>query len=129
MAVRRPRASAIADYDNDGDPDIAASTSGGALQLLRNGGAHGDWLGVQLVGKKSNRQGIGTRLAAETPSGKRLTRFVQAGNSYLSSSDPRVLFGLGAEKSVKKLTITWPSGTIQVLENLAAGQYLRVEEK
>ena len=47
--------------------------------------------------KKSNRQGIGARLVAETPSGRKLTRFVQAGSSYLSSSDPRVLFGLAAE--------------------------------
>ena len=77
---------------------------------------------------KSNREGVGARLVAETPSGKKLTRFVQAGNSYLSSSDPRVLFGLGAETSVKKLTINWPSGTVQVLENLPAGKYLKIEE-
>ena len=123
------RASAVADYDNDGDPDIAVSNSGGPLQLLRNDGGHGQWLGVELVGKKSNRQGIGARLVAETPSGRKLTRFVQAGSSYLSSSDPRVLFGLGGETSIRKLTISWPSGIVQVVENLAAGRYVRIEEK
>jgi hypothetical protein len=123
------RASAASDYDNDGDPDIAVSNSGGPLLLLRNDGEHGHWLGVELAGKASNRQGIGARLVAETPAGKKLTRFVEAGSSYLSSSDPRVLFGLGAEASIKKLTIYWPSGKVQVVENLAAGKYVKIEEK
>jgi enediyne biosynthesis protein E4 len=123
------RGSAVADYDNDGDPDIAVSTSGGPLLLLRNDGTHGHWLGVELVGKKSNRQGIGARLVAETPSGRKLTRFVQAGSSYLSSSDPRVLFGLAAETSIKTLAIYWPSGIAQVVEGLPAGRYVRIEEK
>src|SRR5262249_51136904 len=53
------RGSAVADYDNDGDLDVAVSNSGGPLQLLRNDGGKGRWAGVQLVGKKSNRQAIG----------------------------------------------------------------------
>jgi len=122
------RGSGVADYDNDGDPDIAVSNSGGPLLLLRNDGEHGGWLGVQLVGRKSNRQGIGARLVAETPAGKTLTRLVKAGSSYLSTSDPRVLFGLGPERAVKKLTIYWPSGTVQALENLPAGKYVKIEE-
>jgi hypothetical protein len=122
------RGSAVADYDNDGDLDIAVSNSGGPLQLLRNDGTHGNWVGVQLVGRKSNRQGIGARLVAETPVGKKLTRFVQAGNSYLSSSDPRVIFGLGEENSIRKLTIYWPSGIVQTLESVPAGKYLKIEE-
>jgi hypothetical protein len=125
------RGSAAADFDNDGDTDVAVSSQGGALQLLRNdGGARrGRWLGVELAGRKSNRQGIGARLTAELPSGRRLVRTLQAGSSYLSSSDPRVLFGLGDETSVKKLTIQWPSGTLQTVENLPAGRYVKIEEK
>jgi hypothetical protein len=122
------RGSAVADYDNDGDSDIAVSNSGGPLLLLRNDGRQGGWLGVQLVGRKSNRHGIGARLVAETPAGKALTRIVLAGSSYYSTADPRVLFGLGSEKAVKKLTIYWPSGTVQTLENLPAGKYVKVEE-
>jgi hypothetical protein len=122
------RGSAAADYDNDGDPDLAVSNSGGPLLLLRNDDGGGGWLGVQLVGRKSNRQGIGARLVAETPAGKTLTRLVHAGSSYLSSSDPRVLFGLGSEKAVKRLTIHWPSGAVQALENLPAGKYVKIEE-
>ena len=123
------RGSAVADYDNDGDPDIAVSNSNGPLQLLRNDGTHGNWLGIELIGHRSNRQGIGARLVAETPAGRKLTRFVAAGSSYLSSSDPRVLFGLAAETSVKTLTIYWPSGKVQVVENLAGGKYVKIEEK
>lgn len=123
------RASAVADYDNDGDPDIAVSNSGGPLQLLRNDGVHGAWVGVELVGRKSNRMAIGARLVAETPSGRKLTRFVASGTSYLSSSDPRVLFGLGTEKSVRTLTIYWPSGIVQTVADLPAGKYVRIEEK
>jgi hypothetical protein len=118
----------VADYDNDGDPDIAVSNSGGPLRLLRNDGAHGNWLGVSLTGTRSNRGGIGAKLVAELPSGKKLVRWVASGNSYLSSSDPRVLFGLGKETSARKLTITWPSGVVQVLENLPAGKYVPVTE-
>ena len=122
------RGSAVADYDNDGDPDIAVSNSGGPLQLLRNDGSKGHWLGLQLVGRKSNRQGIGARLVAETPSGRTFTRVVRAGSSYLSTSDPRVLFGLGSEATVKRLTIHWPSGTVQTLDKLPAGKYMTIEE-
>jgi enediyne biosynthesis protein E4 len=128
------RGSAAADFDNDGDTDVAVSSQGGALQLLRNddgaGSARrGRWLGVELVGRKSNRQGVGARLTAELPSGRKLVRTVQAGSSYLSTSDPRVLFGFGDETGVKKLTIQWPSGTVQVVENLPTGRYVKIDEK
>jgi hypothetical protein len=82
-----------------------------------------------LSGTKSNRKGIGARLVGETPSGRKLTRLVHAGNSYLSSSDPRVLFGLGAETSLKSLTIYWPSGKVQVVRNPPTGKYVVVKEE
>ena len=127
------RGSAAADYDNDGDLDIAVSNSNGPLQLLRNdaapGARRGKWVGVALKGSRSNRQGVGAALTAELPSGRKLFRIVQAGSSYLSTSDPRVIFGLGDEGSVKRLTIRWPSGTVQTLQNLPAGKYVTIVEK
>jgi hypothetical protein len=122
------RGVAVADYDNDGDPDVAVSNSGGPLQLLRNDGTHGHWAGIVLVGTRSNRQGIGARLTAELPDGRKLVRWVQSGDSYLSSSDPRVLFGLGAETSIRSLTIDWPSGLVQRAGPVAAGQYTKITE-
>jgi enediyne biosynthesis protein E4 len=121
------RGSAVADYDNDGDVDIAVSNSGGPLQLLRNDGDHGNWIGFLLVGRRSNRQGIGARVTVETESGRQ-TREARAGESYLSSSDPRIHFGLGKATAVKRVEIRWPSGAVQEVRDARVGQYQRVEE-
>ncbi len=120
------RGSAVADYDNDGDIDIAVSNSGQPLQLLRNDGKHGNWIGFVLRGKKSNRQGIGARLTLETDAGKQV-RESKAGDSYLSSSDPRIHFGLGAS-TPKRLEIRWPSGIVQEVRDLKPGRYQAIEE-
>ncbi len=66
------RGSAIADFDNDGDLDIAVSNSGGPLELLRNDGTHGAWIGLVLRGRRSNRQGIGARVTLETDAGRQV---------------------------------------------------------
>ena len=127
---RRPlvgRGSAVADYDNDGDLDIAVSNSGGPLELLRNDGKHGGWVGVVLRGKTSNRQGIGARVTLETAAGRQV-REVKAGGSYLSSSDPRVHFGLGKESSIARIVVRWPSGLVQEVRDVQPGRYLTIEE-
>jgi enediyne biosynthesis protein E4 len=121
------RGSAVADYDNDGDLDIAVSSSGGALQLLRNDGKHGNWVGFALVGSRSNKQGIGARLTLETDRGRQ-TRELHAGESYLSSSDPRVHFGLGASTVIRSVEIRWPSGAVQKLDDVKPGRYHRITE-
>jgi hypothetical protein len=120
------RGSAVADYDNDGDLDIAVSNSGGPLELLRNDGKHGGWIGFLLRGKKSNRQGIGARVTLETDAGRQV-REVKAGGSYLSSNDPRVHFGIGTS-SVRRVQIRWPSGILQELRDFHPGQYQTIEE-
>jgi hypothetical protein len=120
------RGSAVADYDNDGDLDIAVSNSGGPLELLRNDGKHGGWIGFLLHGKKSNRQGIGARVTLETDAGRQV-REVKASGSYLSSNDPRVHFGIGTN-SVRRVLIRWPSGTLQELRDLHPGHYQTIEE-
>jgi hypothetical protein len=120
------RGSATADFDNDGDLDIAVSNSGGPLELLENAGRHGSWLGLVLVGSRSNRQGVGARVTLTTDAGKQV-RETRAGESYLSSSDPRVHFGLGAA-TARSLEIRWPSGIVQTLPAPPAGRYTRIEE-
>ncbi|HTD53221.1 MAG TPA: CRTAC1 family protein [Thermoanaerobaculia bacterium] len=120
------RGSAVADYDNDGALDIAVSNSGGPLELLRNDGKHGGWIGFLLRGKKSNRQGIGARVTLETDAGRQV-REVKAGGSYLSSSDPRVHFGIGTS-SVRRVLIRWPSGILQEVRDIHPGQYQTIEE-
>jgi hypothetical protein len=123
------RGAAFADYDNDGRIDAFVVNLGGPPFLLRNTspqGAH--WLAVRLAGRKSNRDGIGAQI--EIDAGKlHLRKERIAGSGYLSQDDPRVHFGLGAAEKVDTLTVTWPSGTRQILKDIPVDRILTVEEK
>jgi len=116
------RGSAAADYDNDGDLDVAVGTIGGDLVLLENTGTGDHWLEVALDGFHP-----GSIVTAVLPGGRKLVRDVLAGSSYLSSEDPRVHFGLGEAKSLRRLVIRWPSGQETTLEDVAADQLVTVE--
>ncbi len=109
------RGLAAADYDNDGDVDVAVNSIGGPLVLLRNSGATGHWLEVTL-----GTFSPGTKVTAVLPGGRRLVREVQAGGSYLSSEDPRLHFGLGAATRVRSLVVRWADGRMSRLANVAA---------
>ena len=100
------RGLAAADYDNDGDVDVAINSIAGPLMLLRNTGATGHWLEV-----KSDGFAPGTTVTAVLPGGRRLVREVHAGSSYLSSEDPRAHFGLGAATKVSELIVRFPDGS------------------
>ena len=113
------RGSAAADYDNDGDLDIAINTIGGRLVLLKNSGALGNWLEVSLHGFAP-----GTRITTVLPDGRELVREIFAGSSYLSSEDPRAHFGLGTAGTVSSLTVRWPDGQETVTDDVAANQIL-----
>ena len=111
------RGLAAADFDNDGDLDIAINSIGGPLILLENTTSGGNWLAVQLPGFWP-----GARVTVELPDGRELVRQVQAGGSYLSSEDPRLLFGLGDAARVRSLVIEYPDGTQTRLEDVPANQ-------
>ncbi|MEE3258646.1 MAG: CRTAC1 family protein [Candidatus Latescibacterota bacterium] len=126
--ARVSRGSAVADYDDDGDLDILVANLNDRPTLLRNDVGNGqNWLGVKLVGAKSNRGGIGARLRLVAGGGAQV-RDIVSGSSFLSSEDPRAHFGLGRIATVDSLVVRWPSGTVQVLKGLRANQYLVVEE-
>jgi len=122
------RGLATADYDNDGDIDIVTNNRGDFPSLLRNDGGNANhWLTVQLMGTKSNRDGIGASLKL-TSEGFVQVEQAKGGMSYMSASDPRIHFGLGKRTKIDSLEITWPSGQKDVLRNVAADQIIAVKE-
>jgi len=122
------RGLATADFDNDGDIDLAINVRGDYPQLLRNdGGNANNWLEVLLIGTKSNRDGVGAVLKL-TADGFTQMKQRQGGMSYMSANDPRVHFGLGQRKKIELLEITWPSGTVDKLADVPINQIIAVKE-
>jgi Na+-translocating ferredoxin:NAD+ oxidoreductase RnfD subunit len=111
------RGLAAADYDNDGDLDMAINTIGGSLVLLENSAAGGNWLEIELDGFSP-----GAWVKVALPDGRTLVRELIAGGSYLSSEDPRVHFGLGDATEVRAVVIRYPNGTRIRLTDVAANQ-------
>ncbi len=123
------RGAAFADYDNDGKMDVFIVNLGAPAVLLRNTTAGaGHWIGVHLVGRKSNRDGIGAQVEV-VAGGTRQQRERTAGSGYLSQDDGRLHFGLGNATAIDSLTVTWPSGTVQTLNKVAADRVITIEEK
>jgi hypothetical protein len=122
------RGLATGDLDNDGRVDAVVSTNDGPAYVIRNETKTGNhWLGLKLTGHKSNRDGIGAAVKVATARGAQYATVTTAG-SYLSSSDKRLHFGLGAETRVETIEIRWPSGIVQTLKGVAADRVVEVEE-
>ena len=103
------RGLAAGDLDNDGDTDVVISNNSGPVRLLINqldGERH--WLGLRLVAGR--RDALGALVAVEAQGAPTLWRRVRTGGSYLSASDPRLLFGLDGSTAVESVTVEWPSG-------------------
>jgi hypothetical protein len=122
------RGLATADFDNDGDIDLAVNVRGDSAELLRNDGGNANhWLEIFLIGTKSNRDGIGAVLKL-TSGGRTVVAQRQGGMGYMSASDPRVHFGLGERKTIESLEVTWPSGTVDKLTNVPVDQTITLRE-
>jgi hypothetical protein len=123
------RGAAFGDYENNGKIGVYIVNLGAPACLLRNVTDNKNhWIAVKLVGHKSNRDGIGAQVEVFA-GGLHLRRERVGSAGYLSGDDPRVHFGLGAAAKLDKLVVTWPSGTRQTLENVAADRIVTVEEK
>jgi enediyne biosynthesis protein E4 len=122
------RGLAIGDLDNDGRIDAVVTTNDGPAYVLHNETvtAH-HWLTLKLVGHKSNRDAIGAEVTIVTKKGVQMAT-VTTVSSYLSSSDKRVHFGLGDERSAQSIEIRWPSGIVQTLHDVPSDQIAQIDE-
>jgi len=120
------RAGVTVDFNEDGRLDLLAVPIDGAAVLLENRTktAH-HWIGVRLAARKGNREAIGARVEVEA-CGDKHTRKVRGGGGYLSRNGPGVHFGLGACGEAVRLTIRWPGGSVQALEDVEADRWIAV---
>ncbi len=124
------RSIATGDFNNDGATDLLINSLGRPARLLENHFTHpGHWLGIKLVGTRSNRSAIGARLELHTPNGVQV-REVCSGGSYLAQSDLRGLFNLGnvSDPRALSLRIRWPSGTPQTWQPTRLDAYVTIQE-
>jgi len=129
MRVAYQRGSSFGDLNDDGFLDIVVTSLNERPRILKSSADNGNhWLLVALRGRASNRDAIGASVRLTTASGRTLYNHVSSTVGLMSSPDKRLHFGLGKEDAVKSLEIRWPSGRVQVLENVKADQILKVEE-
>jgi hypothetical protein len=121
------RGAAPGDFDSDGDLDVFVTRCGGPALLLENeGGNRRASLSLALVGRTSNRDGIGARASIRSGEGTAI-REMKSGMSYLSQGALELHFGLGDRTSVDAVEIRWPSGAREVLEGRFSGRVLILE--
>jgi enediyne biosynthesis protein E4 len=132
-AFAQPRAGrglALGDFDNDGAVDVLVTTNDGPPLLLRNNaGRDNHWLGLRLVGTRSNIDAIGARVTWK--SGDLLRhRSKVGGGSYLSSHDPRMVLGLGRRAQIDWVEVEWPQpgGSRQRFTSLPIDRYITITE-
>ena len=123
------RGVAFGDLDNDGRIDMVVSVLNGPAELFHNVSETGNhWILLKLVGTKSNRMGLGAQIKLTAGDGSVQWNEATTAVGYASSSDPRVHFGLGKNKTIKEIEIRWPSGIKQVLRDQDVDRILEVVE-
>ncbi len=124
------RGMAVGDFNNDGGIDVLVAVNDGAPILLRNNvGKENHWLGVQLVGTKSNRDAVGARVTYKAGDLTR-SRMKVGGGSFMSSHDPRMVLGFGKRKKLDWIEVQWPQpgGVVERFTNVPADRYITIVE-
>lgn len=118
----------IGDLNGDGWLDLIVANLEDPLSVYRNRGGQGNRVVVELQGRESNRQGIGALVTVEMAGGEKQVRQLFPTGGFLDGDDARVHFGMGAETSIARLKVEWPSGRVQEFKSLAANQRYVVTE-
>jgi len=134
--IHDARAVATADFDNDGDLDIAVNHNAGdparntlvePVLLRNNVGSRRSWLAVELRGTESNRDAVGALVRVTTADGQQM-RHVSTGSAYASQQSARLYFGLADAEQVERVWVRWPSGLVESFDNIEARQLVRITE-
>jgi hypothetical protein len=123
------RGAAFGDYDNDGDVDVLVLNMNELPSLLRNdGGSHGRWIKLKLVGTACNRTAIGARVRVTTGRHVQMDE-VRSGGSVMSQSDLRLHFGLGTASVADAVEVRWPTTRrVERFTAVKANQILTIRE-
>jgi enediyne biosynthesis protein E4 len=122
------RGLATGDINNDGKLDVVVTSNDGPAWVLTNQTeTTNHWITLNLVGTKSNRDGIGAQVKLSTANGDQFAT-VTTSSSYQSSSDKRLHFGFGTADSIREIEIRWPSGIRQLIKDVRADQILKITE-
>jgi hypothetical protein len=122
------RGAAGGDLENDGDLDLVVfNNSGPARVLLNEVGSRSRWVGIRALDTRYRRDALQARVVLIRSQGRDSIRRVQADGSYATASDPRVVFGLGADGSPQTVRVHWPGGAAEEFRGLVPGRYWVLE--